>query len=137
MLLGIGVAVYYFRNISKSNTYTAGLKSFITDATVKNGVLTIQFKFQNPNTMPTVIRSVVGDVFLNGNKLAAVSSFQTVEIAGNAETYFPVNVKLTFATVVNSIVELTKGFAGSKISFRGYVNANNKAIPVNIDFALK
>lgn len=138
LLLGAAAAgLYYFRNTSKTNRYISGLRFFIAGLDIKNNILTIQLKIQNPNSQDKTVRSIVGDVYVNNTKVGNASSFNTVIVAGNRETFYNVDVRLKVLSIINNIADLTKGFAGSTLVFKGNANVDNAVLPINVKFSIK
>lgn len=134
LLAGALLGGYYFFDKSKQRQYTSGLRMQITGVRIQNARLVISFNIQNPNSAPTVVRSIVGDVSINGKRVGRVQAFKTVTIAGNAQSPLDVEVGLKLINTITTLAQLTQGVAGSTIKFSGTVNADNKPIQVEVQY---
>lgn len=137
-LIGVGLlAVKYFSNKASGARYLTGVKLEIRGiAPIGLNELQVTFAVNNPNTRPSVIKSVVGDVYINNTKAARVQTYNQVTIQGNAQSIYPVTVKLNPVRAFQSLAQLFKGVAGNTIRFAGTANIDDIAQPINTSYGL-
>lgn len=101
-------------------------------------VLRIDIMVQNPSNQSFTVRSIVGSLFVDGDKVGDASMFQTVTIAPNSQAVMPVQVRLSPLAIVSDLVSLiTKGSGIPKtLTFNGYVNANEIVNDVNMTYSI-
>lgn len=139
--LALGALAYvgltYFRNRSTGARYLTGVRIVIRGvAPVGISELQVTFEIHNPNTRDAVVKSVVGDVYVNNNKMARVQTYNQVTVRGNSATTYPVLVKLNPVRAVKSIIDLVKGVAGSTFRFIGTANIDDISQPVNASYTI-
>lgn len=131
------VGLRYFRNRSTGARYLSGVKLEIKGvAPVGLDELQVTFNIHNPNTRDAVVKSVVGDVYVNNSKVARVQTYNQVVVRGNASTTYPVLTKLNPVRAFQSIVEMVKGVAGSTVRFVGTANIDDVAQPINASYTI-
>lgn len=138
LLLGAAFLFYqYTKKQAVVNRYYAGIRVQIASARQVGNDIVVTFRIQNPNSNTVVIRSLVGDVFINGGKVGNAGSFQTINVLGNAETYVPINVRInalqSVAVLANMITAKNKKIV---IKFVGTINVNNIATPLNLSYKM-
>lgn len=100
---------------------------------IEGNRLKVALIISNPTSNNIVVRSVVGEVWLNGVKVGNVESFVETVVAANKKTTLYTDVRLMALQLFEVYREITA--ADNKkirldIAFTGTVNANNMAIPV-------
>lgn len=131
------MAIKYFKSRSTGARYLTGVRmQIIGVAPVGLTELQITFNVDNPNTKDSVIKSVVGDVYVNNAKVARVQTYNQVTVRGNSATTYPVMVKLNPVRAVKSIVDMVKGIAGSTVRFIGTANIDDVAQSINVSYKL-
>lgn len=131
------VAIKYFKNRSTGARYLTGVRMQIKGVVpVGLNELQITFNIDNPNTRDSVVKSVVGDVYVNDKKVARVQTYNQVTVRGNASTIYPVLTKLNPVRAIQSIVEMVKGLPGSTVRFIGTANIDDIAQPINVSYTL-
>lgn len=100
--------------------------------------VTIQIAIQNPTSSSFTINSIVGNVFLNGQFIGNVSSFQTTAIPPNGQVTLPVNVLLNVAQVIADVIHIIDGSAGiqAMIEIQATANIDNLAFPLDVSYKL-
>lgn len=140
LIVGGLLAYMFFRGTKDTavqNRYYAGVRAQITGAKLQGRGILVTIKFQNPNSQPAVVRSVFGEVSLNGRKVGLVSMSKPVTVAGNGETSMDLQVQMKLPNVITSVAELLKGIANSVIDITGTMNVNNSPIPIKLTYALQ
>lgn len=137
-LLAIALIAFSdINNTAKRNRYYAGIRLRITKVDMKDNFVYVTFRIQNPNTDAVIIRSIVGDLYVNNNKVGNVSSFDVVQVNGNAETYITLKVQVK---IINTLVEWYKMFNNKKLKitarFVGTMNMNNQVVPLDVKYAI-
>lgn len=137
-LLAIALIAFSdINNTAKRNRYYAGIRLRITKVDMKDNFVYVTFRIQNPNTDAVIIRSIVGDLYVNNNKVGNVSSFDVVQVNGNAETYITLKVQVK---IINTLVEWYKMFNNKKLKitarFVGTMNMNNQVVPLDVIYAI-
>jgi LEA14-like dessication related protein len=129
LLLGLGVLAWkYFGNTSKQNKYYSGLRVQIQGVDLAGGkTIKVKLNFQNANSKPVTIRSMFGEVWINGNKIGLLDYKIPIVIKDNNETTVTVDVNLK---IVNTITALTQGIANSTLAITGNMNIDNKQQPL-------
>jgi LEA14-like dessication related protein len=128
LLIGGALAFLYFKSTSKQNRYYSGLRVQILGVDLGGGkTVNVKLNFQNPNTKGVVLRTVFGEVSINGKKIGLIDYKTPVEVKGNNETTItvPVNIKL-----LNTVTALTQGIANSTLTITGTMNIDNQAQPL-------
>lgn len=133
---GILAAVLYMRGRSRKAAFMLGIRVWIADVRLVKGknVIQIQFRVQNPNSVPITVRSIVGDVFVNNERLGNVSKFGPQVIAGNNESSLFVEIKPKALAIFNTLARVNLEKIKLLIRFVGNINANGKALPMNISY---
>lgn len=81
---------------------------------------------QNPTNQKFTIRSIVGTLYINGQKAGNVSMFQTIVINPNTQNELPVIIRLDPVAVVSNLLTLVENNSGNPqvIKLDAVVNAN-------------
>lgn len=140
-LLGLFLigAFTHVQDVAAQNKYMAGIRLQIVNVTInKDNSISIVFRFQNPNSKPITIRSIVGDFFVNNRKIGNVGTFQEKILNGNAETLYTVNIRVKTIALIYYITDLFKmRNPAVNTTFKGTININNSAIPVLVNYVIK
>lgn len=88
------------------------------------------FSLQNPSSQQIILKSIVGDLYLNGKHLSNVSDFKQITIPANNEIDLPINIKIGLFDVLSNIKNLINSKKKFAVSFEGNVNAENIVIPI-------
>lgn len=136
-LAGLALLAVAFRDnklLSERNRFLAGIRMRITKVNLQGQNLFVTFLIQNPNSENIVIRSVVGDFFINNRKVGNVSSFVMTNVAPNNETYFTVAVNVKFVNLLAVWYKYVEKTTAINTRFVGTININNKPFPVNVSY---
>lgn len=137
LILGAGAAlVYFMKQRAAKAAYMLGIRIRIAGVQLikQKNVVQIQLMIQNPNTVPITVRSVVGDVYVNNERLGNVSRFGSQLIAGNSESSFFIEVRPKVMALFNSLAALNLEKVVLTVRFIGRININDKAVPLNIAY---
>jgi len=88
------------------------------------------FSLQNPSSQQIILKSIVGDLYLNNKHLSNVSDFKQITIPANNEIDLPINIKIGLLDVLSNIKNLINSKKKFAVSFEGNVNAENIVIPI-------
>jgi LEA14-like dessication related protein len=136
LLLGGAAAalVYFMKQRAGKAAYMLGIRVRIGSVNMikQKNVVQVELKIQNPNSVPVTVRSVVGDVFVNNERLGNVFREGTQLIAGNSESSLYVEVRPKALAIFNSMSALNMEKIVLLFRFVGSININNKSVPMNI-----
>lgn len=135
LLLGVGGAVLYY--LLKKGRALTSLEFVPRNISFGSGALQLVLGVQNPTSTPLTLRSLVGGVFVNNNRVADISNFTTMVIGPNAETDLTLNIQPDIFGMVNDIIStVSNGFPPNQsIELRATVNVDNNALPVTTKFS--
>lgn len=137
LLLGLlGAGAYYFLDKSKQGRFNAGVRVQITGVRIEAAKLLVKFAIQNPNSKDVVVRSLFGEVAINGRKVGRVQLQKPMTIKANDTSTLELAVAIKLINTITTVAQLTQGVVGSKILFTGTVNADNVATPLNIEYEI-
>lgn len=100
-------------------------------------ILNVEIGIQNPSNTSFVVSAIAGTLYANGEPLSNVSSFAEVSIPAKTQAVYPLNFRLSLIGVVSDIVKIfSSGGIAQQLEFKGTVNANGAAIPINLKFQI-
>jgi hypothetical protein len=140
LALAAGAVVAYnaFNKASAAgslNFYPSGARSLRFDGITP--VITIGIAIQNPSNQYYSINSFVGNVSANGYLIGNVSSFGKMVVRPNAQTVYPITVRLSLLGVVNDIVNAIQGSGiQQQLDLSATANVNNFLVPVKLKYQL-
>jgi len=92
---------------------------------------------QNPGNTEVVIKSLAGNVYVNGKYSGDVSFFNNLPIKANTETPFPVQVRASAISLITQAIEMIQGKEGIKAEVRLIGNVNVEGVLVPVDLIYK
>lgn len=100
--------------------------------------ITLTIAVQNTSNQAITINSISGDLFINGEKTAAISNFQKFVIEGNSEQDITITARLDLTEIISQVIDIFSGRikASADIRFSGYVNAENLQLPIDLTYKL-
>lgn len=100
-------------------------------------VLRLDITTQNPSNHSFIIKSIAGDLLVDGQKVGNASVFQTITIPETSVQIIPVYVRLSPLAVVSDLVRIITQGSGipKEISFKGFINVND--IVADLDLTYK
>ena len=140
-LLGlIGFGVYKFvqsaKNYQRSNYYQS-LRASIQRVQYHAGFVEIDLRIDNPNSQGIPIKSIVGDVYINKNRIGTIAHYGNEQIAPNSSSTFNLVVHLNPLNSIAQILNMLTGKVSSMtVRFVGSVNANNQAEPLQLNYKI-
>lgn len=96
----------------------------------------INVGIQNPTSSSLDFNSLVGSVYLNGEYLANVNSFQPVTILPNAQTNIQIIAYVSTLSMAGELIDWLKTPSGVITSLKGTVNVGNMAVPIDLSYKL-
>jgi LEA14-like dessication related protein len=139
-LLFGGLAYITLLYLSKKQTGTSfnSIKAKVVDLDIDiSGNIRITINIANPTSADIVIRSIVGDLFLNGRKIADVRTFGTYTIHSNNQLNIPVSAKSNMAILITQYLRLKTVKAQRFIlAFTGSLNIDNSLIPFTMSYTI-
>lgn len=138
LLLVAGVAIFYFSRLGVAAT---NLKVNLRNVSLRRGSgislpkIVLDFLIQNVTNQPIFLRSLVGDIYINGNYFANVSNFNELQITPRSAINYPVEVQINFLDFIPLLKELAFPVGKRKLIVKGKLtlNANNLIIPLEIN----
>lgn len=121
---------YLFFSNSKAEVKANALRMQIVDVDVDWYRIRLILNLQNPTSGNIVLRSVVGDLYVNGTKVANVSTFGYWSIPGNGQLQFPLVGNFITRNMVNTIMSFFQGKKRFEIHFVGTINVNSEMMPL-------
>ena len=88
VVVGGAAALYFISRGSVAKNFKTVLRKVKIGGKILQPKIFLTFGIQNPSGGSATIRSLIGDVLINGNKVANVSSFTSIKIEPNAETLY-------------------------------------------------
>lgn len=130
LLIGAAALFYVGKNqITKSAT---SVKFILKQVRLTGTNIIIKLGVLNASGQAATIRSIVGELTLNGKTLATVKNFSATTIKPAAET----DLELTLVPSGVGLVSLLADLAGGKkvkgFLFTGQANVNNILFPISI-----
>jgi len=101
-------------------------------------LLRVTVAVQNPSNEQFIIRSIVGNLFINEQKAGNVSMFETITINPNRQTDIPLIVMLDPVAVVSDLLTLIQRQSGNpqEIKLVALVNANGFVQGMTVKYKL-
>lgn len=101
-------------------------------------LLRVTVAVQNPSNQQFIIRSIVGNIFINETKAGNVSMFETITINPNTQTELPVVVRLDQIPAVSDLLVLIQRQSGNpqEIKLVALINANGLVNGITMTYKL-
>lgn len=131
LLLGLAAFLLYrhFQGDASSARLFSSVRLRMTDISINQNAVVIKFNVQNPTSQKLLFKSLVGDVYLNNEKIGNAESFtETWLPIGNTTITVRVNMKVY--NLVQQVASAIQYRSGAALSFNGSINLNDKIIPV-------
>lgn len=138
--LGVG-AIWLLSKSAKASALTRmtfRLVGVSVGGSLLSPELDLQILAQNATDTAVNIQSMTGDVFVNGSKVANLSSFQAFRLQANSETPFSVKARLNLAGSLTQILSILDGVGGTQavVTIKGTINADGVVVPIDITYKL-
>lgn len=135
LYVGIGATILLFLLSKKSAAknlrvyfQTIGLKK---PTGINFPTVTATFRIVNPTSSPLTIDSIAGDLMVNNKLLSTLSQVDPIQIAGNSESLYTVNIKTPIFNALTTVLQLLKSKQRLKVDFVGTVNSGGFLLPLN------
>lgn len=147
--LAVGGYFLYTKVIKPNVIVPLQVKKYVMQLRVN--IVAVRFKgdnvefdlyIQNPNSGPMTVKAIVGDVYVQGGKGAAIKignldRYTTTIIKPTAETKFTFAIKLKFLSVLKYFQDIVAGKVnGQVLSFNGNININGKLFPIKESYKI-
>jgi hypothetical protein len=149
---GVLVLVLLWRKVVKPGAvtpvqtlnYISRLRFIISGVKFKSGNnLEFELFIENPNERKILVKSIVGELYLEGNqkqtiyKLGTVSRYGVTEVKANAETKLPFSVRLKILQLVGALSDWAAGKLKNRfLRFIGTINIDGQLYPLNITYQI-
>lgn len=132
-LIAGGYALVLMGKSSKDTLKANALRAQIKDVDFDWQRIRILLNVDNPTNGNFVVRSIVGDLLVNGQKVANVQTFENNgwKVPANGQGVIPIIGTYITGNVAQLIASIMAGGRPKDLSFRGTVNINNEMIPFN------
>ena len=137
LLLGLGAFLVYrfFKNDAEGARLFSSVRLQMRDISIQGDDIVIRFNIQNPTSEKILFRSLVGDVYLSGEKVGNAESFMQKWIPiGNSEIV--VNVQMKIYNIATKIAQMIQYRQRPVLEFNGTININDQLIPLSTTYAL-
>lgn len=140
LILVLGIGAYYYLTQTKAiSLLTYVIQGVQLSFQGINPVLRVNIGIQNVSNSSFTINSFVGNISSGGQNLGNLSSFAVMQIPAASQVSYPVDIRLNLIGAASDIISLINQGSGNpiKITFNGFVNANNIVAPVTMDYTIK
>lgn len=137
-LIALVAGGYVLMLLGKSNKDTLkakALRAQIKDIDFDWQRIRIILQVDNPTNGNLIVRSIVGDLMVNGSKIANVKTFEPNgwKVPANGTGAVPVIGTYITGNFAQAVAALLQGQQRFDISFSGTVNLNNEMVPFNFN----
>lgn len=100
--------------------------------------LSIGLLTTNPTDTEINLRSVTGNVTVNGQFIGNVTSLNNKPIPGNSQLMYPVSVSLSLGQVLSEAMSIIKGEKGiaANVRFKGTANVEGLNYPIDLGYKI-
>jgi len=136
LVLGLfGIGAYYF--LSKKNLAKTAKFSFEKlSMNWKKKQINVFIGVKNSGDDSAVLKSLIGDLIINGDSIASVESFDTVKIAPRSKSVINLTLKPSLVGIflqLKNFIQKNNNVKKIKASFQGSANLEGLNIPLNIN----
>lgn len=139
-LIALGVVgALYYGNLFRAAGNLVFFPGRITNLSLSgfSPEITAELIVQNTNNVSFTVASIAATVSSNGTLIGNVSNFSQIEIPGNSQAVIPLTIQLQPIALVNNIIGIITGGAGSsEISVNGSLNANGIQAPIDLTYKI-
>lgn len=106
------------------------------DISLSGGSLNLVIGVQNPTSNPLTLRSLIGGLYVDGQRVARISDFTTQIVQPNAETPVMINVAPDLFGLVSGVVNAIKNGlpTTNHMQLQATANIDNQPFAVKTDF---
>lgn len=131
----VGAGIFFGVKYLKSHTFNAkDMRIKMQGFHVTNdGMIAMDILMQNPNSTQFEVKSVLGQVFVNGSKVADIDAFGDNIIQGNSQGTIPLTALVNVRGIFDSLMSAMRR-GNNKILLQGTMNINNNTVPFKINY---
>jgi len=128
-IFGVGYYLYRKKTLGTNARFSFdAIKLSGTNIIVTLGIL-------NPVSSSALLKSMVGDLIINGNIIATGSTFDAVTIKPNTKTQFNITFVPSGTGLLSTLKNIIKsGFKNIKAKFVGTANINGFNMPIDLTY---
>lgn len=132
VLFGAGYIAYLLMSANKSTMKANMVRVRLQNIDADWQRIRLTLLVQNPTVGNIVVRSIYGDLWINGDRVGIVEYQGYTVVSGNGSNYFTVTARYITQNMGRLIYSLFSGRQTFEIEFRGTANINNEAIPITV-----
>ena len=138
----IGTAVFFLQKWSKAAALQS-LNIVVKNFNVSCGgflctspELTVNLLLQNPTDQVINLRSIIANIFVNGQYIGNANALNVKAIAANSQDVYPLTVDLQITTILGEALAILQGDKNIQavLELKGTVNVEGINYPLNLKF---
>jgi hypothetical protein len=90
-----------------------------------------KFRIVNPTNTPLAVRSLAGDLLINGEQFASVQQTENLEIPANNEVIYSVKVTPSAMGIVTTLINMLRRKQKYSVTFTGSLNSSGVVLPIS------
>lgn len=134
LLFAAGAIAVGAKNRAVNTLAARSFRIFINKFNFINSKPIVQLLVQNASSTEYLLNSIIGEVYVNNQKIGNISAFPKIKVAPNSETTFDVEVKIKIGAIVRNLQQLLTNVANAPVKIAAMVNVDNKNIPLTITY---
>lgn len=132
LLIGGAAALYFLSRYQLSQKITFGIRGVRVGGGLFNPTITIDLAIQNPTNQRANVRSIVGEVSVNGQYIANVTAFGQQTIQPNSESIIKLSARPSASGVGQFLISIFQQKQKSIVTnFTGTANIDGVTYPIN------
>lgn len=100
-----------------------------------DGTINMDLQIINSNSFPMSIKSIVGEVLINGHAIAAVKFYGNNIVPGNQEAIIPLMTRINSGKLIHVMPQLFRK-GGGVLQLLADININDHAVPLKMTHTL-
>lgn len=134
LILGAAAAVFFIGRSRLARRIEFILRGVSVRGSVLQPLINLDVIIQNPTAQRATLRSITGQMLVNGRFVANISFFGTTIIQPTGETIVSINARPSITGAFSAVRDILTGQSGSNIvSVVGSSNIDGITYPVNIE----
>lgn len=135
LFLGLAAYVMVERGKRQARQSFANLDVAMTGVHDEQGTLILTVKVINPNPIPMEVKSLVGTMYVNNMLVAKVNMIGDYIAQANNQITLPIIVQPVSSNIAIQLIERIRNKWRGITQFKGVINVNNNALPVQMRMA--
>lgn len=140
--IGLGISALWLGILRGAKALIVMLNGYdIKNIDILNlsATLTLRFYIKNPLFIGITLKSIEGDIYLNGTKVGFINNHYDYYLAGARSHVIPVSAVISGAEILKSIFsDLNAGIIkGKTVSFDGKITVGKYNIPIPVQITKK